>query len=536
MPDRLTPNPAIQKSLRVAWKEGIPAAIMIGIMDYYVVPFGLFLHASTQQIGWLVALPHLLGAASLLFTVKAVNLIGSRLRFIVRGTFLQASLLIPVASLALIRIPNQVTGLILFIIFYRMLFNLVGPPWGSLMSDYLPAHQRGRYFGSRSRVVGASQVAGIILAGVTLFLTQPNPAVAPRPKAVCDTAVSSRWVGGCRPIGTELPVPQAHPVGLLPAIGPTAEGMGPVRLLQRTGGRDVAPLEAALSVPQAHPVGLHTPAVGFFLIFMFAASGRFLSSHYLTQMVDLPSRQTPQSDFTFLMFIRRFRESNFVKFAFYVSSVLFTTFLAAPYFSVYMLRDLQFSYLSYMAIHVSGMTASFLAFPVWGRHADVVGNAKVLKTTGLLIPMIPFLWLIGRYPLYLMMVEMLSGFIWGGFNLSATNFIYDAVSSEKRVRCLGYFNLINGVAMFAGAACGGWLGDRLPPLLGFRLLSLIMLSGLLRLLAHGTLACVFREVRATSRRISSMQLFFSVVGIRPLAGEARESIFGDWTKRPGCST
>ena len=36
------PEP-IQKSLKVCYKEGIVASVMIAIMDYYLIPFGLHL-------------------------------------------------------------------------------------------------------------------------------------------------------------------------------------------------------------------------------------------------------------------------------------------------------------------------------------------------------------------------------------------------------------------------------------------------------------------------------------------------------------
>jgi hypothetical protein len=239
-------------------------------------------------------------------------------------------------------------------------------------------------------------------------------------------------------------------------------------------------------------------------------------------MVDLPFKPTTESEFTFLMFLGRFKESNFVKFVLYVSSITFATHLAAPYFSVYLLRDLRFSYLGYMSVHLAAVASGLVAFPIWGKHADVVGNAKILKITSLLIPLIPLLWLVSKRFVYLTGVEFFAGFVWGGFNLCTTNFIYDAVSPEKRVRCLGYFNLINGMAIFGGASLGGFLADRLPLLWGFSFLSLFLLSGLLRFLAHFFLSRHFREVRESARKVSSVRLFFSVVGIRPLAGLNRE--------------
>ena len=88
----MDPNSAsakrIEHSLDISWKEGILGMGMLGILDYYLVPYALFLGATTQQVGCIVALPSLLGSLFQLFTVKAVQLAGSRLRLIVRTALL----------------------------------------------------------------------------------------------------------------------------------------------------------------------------------------------------------------------------------------------------------------------------------------------------------------------------------------------------------------------------------------------------------------------------------------------------------------
>jgi hypothetical protein len=60
-----------------------------------------------------------------------------------------------------------------------------------------------------------------------------------------------------------------------------------------------------------------------------------------------------------------------------------------------------------------------------------------------------------------------------------------------------------------------------PPLQGHPLLSLFLLSGVCRLFFYGLLFNRFREVRP-SREVSLQELFFSVVGIRPLSGISRD--------------
>lgn len=429
---------SIQKSLSLSWKEGIPAAIMLGIMDYYVIPYGLFLGATLPEIGLLIAIPNLLASVAQLFAVHVVRLSGSRLKFLSLGTALQAGLLIPVSLLSIFHFQKCVLILIVLMTLFKIIGNLIGTAWGSLMSDYLPENKRGHYFGWRSQVAGIAGVTGVALAGLLLFLLNHNRTLA------------------------------------------------------------------------------------FSLLFVTASLLRFISSFLMSKMVDLPMHYQPGSDFTFLMFLRRFRESNFVKYVLYVSSITFAVHLASPYFSVYMLKNLKFNYLLYMSVHLSAVIMGLIAFPIWGKHADIVGNAKILKIASFLIPLIPILWFFSTNPFYLMGVEMFSGFVWGGFNLCTANYIYDAVSPAKRVRCLGYFNLINGIALCLGASLGGFLAEHLPALLGHRLMSLFLLSGLIRFSAHFFLSKKFKEVRASAKHISSGKLFFSVVGIRPISGLNRE--------------
>jgi MFS family permease len=445
--DFLSQNP-FRKSLDISWKEGIAASVMQAATDEYLIPLGLFLGATPMDIGFLVAIPHLLGSLSQFFAVRAVELFGSRLRFLVRASFLQALLLLPLAVFPFFFFPSRILALIFFVALFRVLANLIATVWGGLASDYLVPEERGKYFGWRSRITGMAGMITTILGGVLLNIFKP-----------------------------------------------------------------------------------FSTAAGFCILFGVTASARFISSGFMAQMQDVPARKNPKDMFTFFMFLRRFKESNFVKFVFYVASITFATMLAAPYFSVYMLRDLHFSYLTYILVHMGSIVASLVSFPIWGKHADRIGNAKVLKTTSLLIPLIPVLWLFSTNLIYLFTIEIFSGFVWGGFNLCSLNFIYDAVSPGKRTRCLGYFGFINGVATFVGAGMGGYLAERLPTLNGSRILTLFVISAALRLLSHFLLSRHFHEVRTSTQKISNVELFFSVVGIRPFLEKGRDWSLLSFLKR-----
>lgn len=286
-------------------------------------------------------------------------------------------------------------------------------------------------------------------------------------------------------------------------------------------------------------------ATGFFLVCALMAGSRFLSARLMGQMEHVEVPQTPQDDFTFWMFVRRLRKSNFVRFVLFVAGITFATNLAGPYFSVYMFQELHFSYLQYFIMQVLLILASLVGYPFWGRWADRAGNVKMLQRSAFFIPLIPLLWLLTDNFFILCFYEMLSGFIWAGFNLCALNFIYDAVSPAKRTRCLSYFYLITGIALFLGASLGGLLAEHLPKVLDSKILCLFLLSGVLRVFFYGILGKSFCEVRPLAQGTGRLDRFFNVMSIRFLFGESESaedrSFFSkpEWLKplpkKPGSS-
>jgi MFS family permease len=254
--------------------------------------------------------------------------------------------------------------------------------------------------------------------------------------------------------------------------------------------------------------------LGFTIIFSIAFVARLISWNFLRRMYDLPLTIGEEHKFSFAQFLKRLRYSNFGRFVIFVSAMNFSVTLFSPYLAVYMLQDLQFDYITYTGITLSVTVTSLACTKNWGEHADRAGNRSVLVLTSIFLPVIPFLWLLSHNVIYLVLVQIFAGFFWAGFNLSVSNFIFDAVSPEKRTRCIAYFNVVNGTALFSGALIGGFLMKWLPALLGYKILALALISGLLRI-GSALLAGRVREVRSV-REVSARDLFYSVIGVRPL--------------------
>jgi MFS family permease len=249
------------------------------------------------------------------------------------------------------------------------------------------------------------------------------------------------------------------------------------------------------------------PFLGFSIIFASAVIARLSSWYFLSRMHEPMLKETSTKNSNLLSTFRKLRSSNLGRFIAYVSLINFATSLSGPFFAVYMLRDLKFNYLTYVAINATATIATITFLTGWGRRADRAGNIKVMRITSFLIPLVPLLWLVSKQVYYLIPIQILSGFAWSGFTLTSSNFLYDASPQENRTQSIAIFNAINGIAICLGALTGGFLAPRLPQLLGNNLLCLFLISGVLRIFVVMLLLRKISEVRRVPK-VSSFKLLF----------------------------
>jgi MFS family permease len=256
--------------------------------------------------------------------------------------------------------------------------------------------------------------------------------------------------------------------------------------------------------------------LGFAIIFALAFVFRLVSWHYMNKMHEPALARKEEDYFSLRDFVSRYQTSNFLRFVIFVSLLKFTVYIASPFFAVLMLKDLGFGYMAFTMVTLSATLAAIVSIRRWGRHADRVGNLKVVRSTSMLVALIPMFWLINQHPVYLFLVQAFSGFAWAGFNLSASNFIYDASSPGKRTRCIAYFNFFSGISMSLGAVVGGWLAMVMPTgFLASSAMNLILISAVLRLAMAYFLPFKLKEVREVEH-IRTHELLWSMLRLKPV--------------------
>ncbi|MFM8552749.1 MAG: MFS transporter [Nitrospiraceae bacterium] len=270
---------------------------------------------------------------------------------------------------------------------------------------------------------------------------------------------------------------------------------------------------------------LNVPWIGFVGIFMLAAAARAASAHALAHIDEPSASVTREAEFHLLDFLRHERSANFKRFLLFSCLIHVCVLLAGPYFVIYMIRDLHFTYLEYGSWLAAGELGQFLTLKPWGLISDRYGNKKLLVVTGLGIPILPMLYLLSTDLMFLVLVNFLGGILWAGLALGLQNYVFDAVRAEDRAKGVAVWNTVNAIGWFIGAMLGGWLATVAPAeiywagmhvQLASNLPVVFFISGILRLFVVLLLLRTFHEARAVNA-ITHRELLTELPLIKPLS-------------------
>lgn len=220
---------------------------------------------------------------------------------------------------------------------------------------------------------------------------------------------------------------------------------------------------------------------GFMIVFIIGFISRLISLFGLTKYYYPPLKIEKEEHVSFKQFFKGLTKSNIGHFSLFVTMIYFGQMIAGPFFNIYMLKDLSFSYTSFITVNLSQSFILIFLYSFLGKFGDKYGNVRLLQIGSILIPVLPILWLFLDSPVELILGPQLIGaFGWGSFNLAASNFIYDNVPSHKRGYYVAYYNFIVGIGILAG----GFLGSMIITLISINFmhefLFLFLLSGIVR--------------------------------------------------------
>ena len=272
--------------------------------------------------------------------------------------------------------------------------------------------------------------------------------------------------------------------------------------------------------------------IGFFIVFVIACAARIVSYSYMHKIYDPGYKVSLVKKYTFIEFFQSIKNTNFGKFVLFNALFKFAENVASPFFVAFLLLSAGYSYLELTIVLCASAVTSFMVMMYWGRNADLFGNRNVLVVCSLLIPLVPFSWTISNSIYWLIIAQCFSGFVWSGYNLASSNFIFDTVPSEHRAKGVAIYNFFWGVALFIGSVLGGLLLSYLikAPLRYNNFISspyeiVFVLSACLRMIVVLLYLPSFKEVRKVRSKEMPV-LFFELVAVKPISGVAIKTVHG----------
>ena len=167
-------------------------------------------------------------------------------------------------------------------------------------------------------------------------------------------------------------------------------------------------------------------------------------------------------------------QSQFIVFCVFTALWNFSIYIMAPFISVYMVDTLNFTAAMIGVISVVNTVANLLVQRRIGVISEKLGNRKVAIIFMLLIPLIPLIWGMWVHQYWqAIMIETLSGLLWGAYNLVSFNILLLQTPEKQRARFSAFYQIVVTLGLAGGAALGAYL----IPMIDFKGVSLISTGG-----------------------------------------------------------
>ena len=194
----------------------------------------------------------------------------------------------------------------------------------------------------------------------------------------------------------------------------------------------------------------------FSALFILAAFCRGISLWFLSRQGDSVAlqKETKVSWQARFSILKSNRTSLFLAFLFLMN---FAVHWSAPYFTPYMLKQLNLDYLSYMVLVSVAFLARIVSYPFLERIAEKRGIGILMIIGCLGVMPSPALWVVSDRFAYLMVLQAYSGVCWGAWELGVALAIFERHNTADLAKFYSIVNFLNALGMVIGSALAATL-------------------------------------------------------------------------------
>ena len=204
---------------------------------------------------------------------------------------------------------------------------------------------------------------------------------------------------------------------------------------------------------------------GYSILFFLASLSGLLGVYYISQT---PEPRLPDHEETNFIstLIEPFKDQNFRNLIHFSGAWSFAANLAAPFFTVYMLRRLGFGVSFVIVLTVLSQLTHITFLRIWGIFTDRFNNKSVLAASGGIYMLAVLGWTFTTLPEeyfftvpLLVILHILMGASISGVNLASGNIGFKLAPPGRATAYLATRNMINSLCSAIGPILGGFTAD-----------------------------------------------------------------------------
>jgi MFS family permease len=200
--------------------------------------------------------------------------------------------------------------------------------------------------------------------------------------------------------------------------------------------------------------------------YLLSALIGYLGSYLLYITPDRPMAPAEKTARPFAVLFAPLRDPNFRRLIIFLASWNFAANLAAPFFTVYMLKSLDFPMTKVLALTIASQLSNLAALGLWGVLIDRFSNKAVLEVAAPLFLACTFAWTftgaewVKPMTLYLLvLIHVLMGIATAGVGLASGNIAMKLSHAGQATAYLAANSVISAVFAAAAPMLGGLFAD-----------------------------------------------------------------------------
>jgi len=231
---------------------------------------------------------------------------------------------------------------------------------------------------------------------------------------------------------------------------------------------------------------MNPQAISFSLVFLIGIVIGLIATFLFFMRIPYQDTQKKQSssivDDVKLLFMNK----NFRTFLIIFFIMRFGVELASSYFVVDMVKNMNATYIWITVTTAVSAVTSALIQKKWGRISDWFGQRIIIITCTFGISIIALGWVFASSPVHVLVINIMSGISWAGFELAFFNYLLEVSPPDKRAKFAAIVWTIMGIAAITAPIIGGLILEKTAniTILGlYNFKFLFLLSFIIRLLA-----------------------------------------------------